>query len=40
MSELTILEYVEAILVVLAFHRGGSNAQQMVRSCGLNDKVL
>jgi guanosine-3',5'-bis(diphosphate) 3'-pyrophosphohydrolase len=25
--------------VVLAFHRGGSNAQQMMRSCGLNDKV-
>src|ERR1700693_1294228 len=25
--------------VVLAFHGGGSNAEQMVRFCGLNDKA-
>jgi polyhydroxybutyrate depolymerase len=25
--------------VVLAFHGGGSNAQQMVRFCGLNEKA-
>jgi polyhydroxybutyrate depolymerase len=28
----------KAVPVVLAFHGGGSNAEQMVRFCGLNDK--
>ena len=29
----------KAVPLVLAFHGGGSNAQQMVRFCGLNDKA-
>jgi polyhydroxybutyrate depolymerase len=29
----------KAVPVVLAFHGGGSNPQQMVKFCGLNDKA-